>query len=324
MILERFKRLSARGAHEARRLAHGGRRILAGDRLFLDVLPPGTLPFLRTFEPGHFYSPIPDLDELAPGRGAQAERAALESPALTLNDAVQRDLVERLGAFFEEFPYLEPSRESGLRFTFEGQSAFREADAVALYGMLRHLRPRRIVEVGSGYSSALMLDTAERHLRPGGGEVAFTFIDPYPALVRSLVKEGDRCEIIGAPVQQVPFAPFAALGDGDVLFIDSSHVVKMGSDVLHLVFEVLPRLSPGVVVHFHDIFWPFDYPDAWVREGRAWNEAYLLRAFLSFNDAFEILLFNSYLGAQHRDLLQRHLPASLENTGGSLWLRKTR
>ena len=108
---------------------------------------------------------------------------------------------------------------------------------------------------------------------------------------------------------------------GDILFIDSSHVAKIGSDVVYLMTEVLPQLRPGVLVHFHDVFWPFEYPEEWVQEGRAWNETYMLKAFLQFNERFRILLFCSYLALHHRAVLEQHLPLALKNSGGSLWLR---
>jgi hypothetical protein len=113
-----------------------------------------------------------------------------------------------------------------------------------------------------------------------------------------------------------------ALRSGDVLFVDSSHVAKIGSDVNSLFFDVLPNLAPGVVVHVHDIHYPFEYPKDWVFEGRAWNEAYLLRAFLTMNTDYEILLFNSYLSCFHIDEVAQLMPGWRINPGGSIWLRR--
>ncbi len=110
---------------------------------------------------------------------------------------------------------------------------------------------------------------------------------------------------------------------GDVVFIDSSHVVKIGSDVAYILFHILPELQPGVIVHFHDILWPFEYPEDWLCEGRAWNEAYVLRAFLQFNEAFDILYFNSYIWHHHAERLQQKMPLCMKNPGGSIWLQKT-
>jgi hypothetical protein len=115
----------------------------------------------------------------------------------------------------------------------------------------------------------------------------------------------------------------------DILFIDSSHVTKVGSDVNQILFNVLPALRPGVLVHIHDIFWPFEYPAVWYAEGRAWNEIYLVRAFLEYNSAFEIVLFLSYLERRRPELITALMPlarrraAGSPNLGGSsLWLRK--
>jgi len=115
---------------------------------------------------------------------------------------------------------------------------------------------------------------------------------------------------------------FDALSSNDILFIDSTHVSKTGSDVNRILFDILPRLSRGVFIHFHDVFYPFEYPKEWVYEGRAWNEDYILRAFLEYNDAFEIVLFGTWLAKFERDLLREMMPMTLENPGGSLWLRK--
>ena len=127
----------------------------------------------------------------------------------------------------------------------------------------------------------------------------------------------DVIEILAEPVQSVPLERFASLGLNDVLFIDSSHMLKTASDVHYIVTEVLPILSEGVYVHFHDIFWPFEYPRKWVEKGIAWNECYLLHGFVLFNDDFEIALWNHWLGEHHTPLLMSKLPAMLENTGGA-------
>jgi hypothetical protein len=173
--------------------------------------------------------------------------------------------------------------------------------------------------VGSGFSSALLLDTVDGWL-PG---TELTFVDPYPALLESLLRPDDeaRVTIHRTAVQDLDMAVFAALGPGDVLFVDSTHVVKAGSDVNHLIFEVIPRLAPGVWIHVHDIFFPFDYPPDWVRQQRAWHEAYLLRAFLAFNPSFAIRWFQDFLWQCHGDALRR-LPWVTTNSGGNLWLER--
>ena len=188
--------------------------------------------------------------------------------------------------------------------------------------MLRHFRPRRVIEVGSGFSSALMLDTNDLFFSSG---ISFTFIEPHAQRLTSLMRPEDnvRQRVVTSMVQDVPETLFDSLEANDILFVDSSHVVKVGSDVVHLLTHVLPRLNKGVLVHFHDVFWPFEYPEEWFADGRAWNENYVLKAFLQFNDSFEILLFSSYLATHHRRDLETHIPLALRNPGGSLWIRRT-
>ena len=132
-------------------------------------------------------------------------------------------------------------------------------------------------------------------------------------------------------MQELPLDTFTSLQRNDILFVDSSHVAKSRSDVLYLLFEVLPALQSGVVVHFHDVYWPFEYPPRWFDMGRAWNEAYLLRAFLQYNRTFEIIYFNSYMEMLRHDWVQKYMPllhkqvfdmGEPRNTNSSLWLRK--
>ena len=117
---------------------------------------------------------------------------------------------------------------------------------------------------------------------------------------------------------------FAQLQENDILFIDSTHVSKLNSDVNRIIFNILPALKKGVLIHFHDIFWPFEYPKTWVKEGRAWNEAYLLRAFLEYNTDFEILFFSHYTHLFNREWIAANMPLFLNNLGGNIWLRKTK
>lgn len=274
-------------------------------------------PFVRFAPPGHFYSPIPRLDELA----ADAERVfdfGRELPGIDLRVDAQRALLEQLGAVLADEQL--PTTSAPPKRYYADNFAFGIGDGLVLHGLLRLLRPPRVVEVGSGFSSALILDTVEEHL-PG---TSVTFVEPYTELLESMLRPDDRerCRIVADRVQDVPRALFDELVAGDVLFIDSTHVVRTGSDVVHLVLEVLPRLAPGVVVHVHDIFFPFEQPRPWVEEGRQWAEPYLLRAFLTGNPAWEIVLWNDFVGRFERPLLEQVLPRFLGNIGGSIWLRR--
>ena len=166
-----------------------------------------------------------------------------------------------------------------------------------------------------------MFDVNARFLQ---GQTQLTFIDPYPEQLLSLFHNNDleKCTVIGDKLQNVPLCTFHQLEANDILFVDSTHVSKIGSDVNRIVFDILPILRPGVLVHFHDVLWPFEYFLEWIAEGKAWNEAYLLRAFLQYNSHFEIILFNSFVGHAFKELLESSMPMFLRNTGGSLWLRK--
>jgi predicted O-methyltransferase YrrM len=266
---------------------------------------------------GHFHSPVPDADYVLAHWDRLVDRSAHPLPGIDLGEERQLQLVRELGAYMPDLPWRD-TPVAGLRYITDNEF-FPGGDALLLYAMLRHLRPRRVIEVGSGFSSAAMLDTDERFL---ASATTFDFIEPYPARLEQFVTADARHRIHRGMVQDVPLELFDGLGARDVLFIDSSHVVKFGSDVLHLLDAVLPRLRAGVVVHFHDIFWPFDYPKQWYTHGRSWNEAYAVRHFLAFNSQFRILLFADWLRATQTALLAAHLPLLPHYPAGSLWLER--
>lgn len=274
-------------------------------------------PFLTFYPPGHFYSPVPDMAEIE----AQADRlfaTPRDLPGVDLRAGEQLDLFRTLAALAREAPLPRSPGTEG-RYGLDNPN-YGVGDASMFQAMLRHLRPARYLEVGSGYTTALALDTNERYL---GGAMSVTAIEPHPELLRDVLRAGDGVEVIDEPVQAVPIERFRSLAEGDVLFVDCSHVLKTGSDVQHLYTNVLPILAPGVHVHVHDIFWPFEYLRHWVEAGRAWNEAYVLHAFLLFNDAFEIVLWNHYLALEHREVVEAELPVMLETPGGAIWLSRT-
>jgi Methyltransferase domain len=267
--------------------------------------------------PGHFYSPVPAIKDM------EADRERIftfprEIPSVDLNEKAQLELLEHFRQWYDQQPFT-PNKVPGNRYCFENPN-FSYSDAIVLYFMMRYLRPRRVIEIGSGHSSCAMLDVNDRFF----GNIAFTFIDPYPSLLFSLIHETDRdrVKIIDKNVQSTDLQMFRELESGDILFIDSSHVAKTGSDVNHLMFKVLPSLAHGVHVHFHDIFYPFEYPPQLAFEGRAWNEVYLLRAFLSYNRSFEIRFFTTYLITYFRERFETDFPLFMKSTGGSIWLRK--
>ena len=186
---------------------------------------------------------------------------------------------------------------------------------------LRKTQPKRIVEVGCGFSSAMMLDTCDMFSELG--DVDFTFIEPEPERrLLKLVKEKE-INLIKSNLQDLePDLIYNSLEAGDLLFIDSSHVVKLNSDVMFIFDRILPNLKKGVYVHFHDVVYPFVYPDCWVREGRFWNEVFFLKQFLAYNDSWKIVLWPVML--HQKNLIQDIFPILNKDVGGSLYLQKIR
>lgn len=280
--------------------------------------------FVKSYPPGHFYSPLPDIKLIKSQRG-EIFQDDLGCRYMDLNDSVQVAIFTEVSKYYAEIPFSD-SKSNGLRYYFNN-TYFSYGDGVMLYAFLRHFKPRRVVEIGSGFSSALMLDVSEKFLN---GVVEFTFIEPYPERLREISGRSPvNYELIEDFVQNADMSVFKCLEKGDILFIDSSHVGKIGSDVLYILFNILPEIKDGVIIHFHDIFWPFEYPEKWIEDGRAWNEIYLLRAFLACNRNYEILFFNSYFETRHANEIQSHMPLMFKKSAdpcnfpnSSLWLRK--
>ena len=264
--------------------------------------------------PVHFYSPIPDTRMLHEDLWEQAS----ELPGVGMNDDVQlRLLREAFPEFRDEYETI-PFEPSGAPHEFFfNNGMFSGTDALALYCMVRHFRPGLVIEVGSGFSSLL---SAQALRKNGRGELVC--IEPYPSppLVDGFP---GLTTLIAERVQDVDPQLFDRLGEHDILFIDSSHVVQIGGDVNHLFLEVIPRIKPGVLVHVHDVYLPHEYRKKWVLEElRFWSEQYILRAFLAFNSEFEVLLCNSYLRDRYLEELMNAFPRSPWWGGGSFWMRR--
>jgi hypothetical protein len=272
--------------------------------------------FLSFRPPGHFYSPVPDLDE-AEKALARTDWDAIELQGVAMNPDGQTGFFSKIAPLAREI--VPPDHETPEWRYNSDNTNLGIGDALVLGGVLRHQQPSRYLEIGSGWSTALALDVNDRFL---DGKLQITAIEPYPETLEARLRPGDALEVLPMAVQDVPLQRFEALEAGDVLFIDCSHVVKTGSDAHHIVTRVLPAVPPGVVVHIHDMIWPFEYKSEWVEEGRAWSEAYLVHAFLLYNTSFEILLFNHWLSIHHHDLIRQQLPAMMPNTGASLWLQR--
>jgi predicted O-methyltransferase YrrM len=275
-------------------------------------------PYFKWVLPGHFYSPLPDMADVAKRSSTLFAPAPGALPGIDLRGEKQAALLKRFETYYSHLPF-ERTHNPQSRFV-RPNGAFPFQDAFALHAMIRHLGPARMIEVGCGFSSCVILDTCEALKL----DTRLTFIEPYPETLLAHVRPEDlrRFELRREIIQNSPRDLFAGLQAGDILFIDTSHVSKIGSDVNFIFFGILPLLKPGVVVHFHDIFYPFEYPREWLFKGMFWNEAYLLRAFLMFNPGFEILLFNSYLNHFMPDHIRSRFPLSWEDPGASLWLQR--
>lgn len=263
---------------------------------------------------GHFYSPIPSTRD----RDRAEERASRgRADGVDLRADEQLKLATHLGPLWEETA--RDLLKGDWRYSANNE-LFSMPDAAIYASMLRHLRPKRVIEVGSGYSSVLALDVSERWLGP----VELTCIEPYPQTLLALLRptDGDRLNVIRSDVQELDPAIFDSLRENDILFIDSTHVVRPGGDVVFLVLDILPRLHPGVYVHVHDIFWPFEYSPEWHREGRVWAEAYLVHAFLVNNSSWRISFFADWFWTRYPELVKKYLPTTQGHRAGSLWLRR--
>jgi len=266
--------------------------------------------------PGHFYSPIPsdeDIDRAISKKLSFHFASDLNTDVEGVGQNLENLLSEQIGELkrlLVDFPKLYPV----------GSKQFVLADAIVLFGLIKKNKPKRIVEIGSGHSSAFMLDV-KSFLNL---DFEVVCIEPFPQRLRETL--GGRISDITLyemPVQEMPNEFWRELDETCLLFIDSSHVAKAGSDVNFLFFEVLPNLNKGCFVHIHDIFSGFEYPEKWLREGRSWNEAYLLRAFLMFNEAFRIYLWPQ--ATRNTELFQRICTTSgldVKFPGSSIYLEK--
>lgn len=293
---------------------------------FLDKLPyiKGIKRDLISYEqwglPGHFYNPIPDLNEVNQYEYTFENNVeeALANSGIDLNFESQRNL---LNSFLKTYQILPFQAEKTERFRyFFNNNNYSYSDSIFYHSMLLHFKPKRVIEIGSGYSSCALLDTNEVHF---DNAIECTFIEPYPELLQSLIRKDDKIKLVEKKIQEVDLSYFSELEANDVLFIDSSHVLKAGSDLNHILFKILPVLKQGVIIHFHDIFYPFKYPSNWINDHkRAWNEIYALRLFMSHNTNYKIVIFNTYLQTKLKNWFRENMPLCLKNEGGSIWIQK--
>ena len=280
-----------------------------------DIVPRGAYDIVRH----DYYSPVPDVASLP--EDIWARRSALGGIDLREDEAMA--LIEtELAPFVAELDVPAAGPVEPGTFYLENQN-YETVDAELLYAMIRARKPSRVVELGSGFTTLLIGDAVRRNLAEGA-ETAHVAYDPYPR--RQILGDGPyaptRFEAISAT--DVPLSVFEELRDGDVLFVDTTHTVKIGSDVNFVILDVLPRLAAGVHVHFHDIFLPYEYPRAWFDTmGYLWAEQYLLQAFLAYNSAFRVEIPAQAVARAHRERLAAAIPSF--RSGGSpaaMWLRR--
>ncbi len=253
--------------------------------------------------PNHYYWPVPDFEQLEK-RPWPAEQAPV---GFDLHIERQVEFLQQVVPLYQE----ELNSEAGAILS-EGYAFnngfFESVDAEVAYCLARHLKPKCVIEVGGGYSSRVLAAALGVNLHADGVSGEMITIDPYPDRFprRGL---GDRVRLITEPVQNVDLDVFLSLRSGDFLFLDSSHVVGIGSDVVKEYLEILPRLQPGVVIHAHDIFIPSDYPREAVLTNLAfWSEQYLLQALLINNPQFEVLWGSSAMQTYESRALERAFP----------------
>lgn len=264
----------------------------------------------------HYYEPVLFRDDLR--HDLAAERLL---PGLDLNEGGQLELLAQF-SFAEELaaiPHIAPSR---MEFGYLNDS-FRAGDAELLYNMIRHFKPRRLYEIGSGHSTLMARRAIRKNEEEAGAPCEHVCIEPYE---QDWLEELG-IEILRSRVEDVDPSLFARLEDGDILFIDSSHVIRPQGDVVHEYLFLLGQLAPGVIVHVHDIFTPRDYLESWVvKERRMWDEQYLLEAFLSFNEEFEVICAGNWLWHHHPAEMSAACPVLAQENGepGSFWFRRRR
>ena len=256
----------------------------------------------------HYYSPLPTLSQLPENIWGKQEDSGI-----SWNEKIGLSLLENLTKYADEYKQI---LDSG-QFNPEN-NAFVHHDPAVYYAIIRHFKPKKVIEVGGGFSTIIASLACKQN-----GNTDLTCVEPYPPQFLENDFPG-LMKLNKKPVQEIPLSTFQELGKNDILFIDSSHVSKVGSDVNYLFLYVLPNLNPGVLIHVHDIFLPKPMPLEWTKERHLfWNEQYLLHAFLIGNYDFEVLLGIGYMAIFHPESLKKlydHEPV----IGGSFWMRKTK
>lgn len=294
------------------------------------------------WDQGHFYSVLPHID-----RTTVVRDNVPVFDKIDYNDASHQEIIRELPRFLKDFRFHVPgiaaptprehiiarvvqARDADLRkgqFNYyQVNNVFEWMDARMLYYYLRKYNPDRIIEIGSGWSTMLMHDVIQQF----GLKTKITCIEPYPQNGLLMMHERGFIDLRQEKLEDTDLSIFESLGENDICFIDSSHVVKHNSDCLCYVNNILPKLRKGVRVHIHDIFLPYEYPESWYKEGRFWNEQYFVYAFLMNNSKYAVTFANAYatkfqeLVELLRNSYEYRVGVWNDNDkafgGGSLWL----
>lgn len=294
------------------------------------ILNPKTFLFKKMFPvwqnlgfyliPNHYYEPIPDTRDINDNFWAQR----LTTKPITFEIANQLKLLETLAIKYrKEYTKLPSNPTSNSLQYYVNNVSFCAVDGDVYWSLIRHFKPRKIIEVGSGFSTLLAISALEKN-KKDGQHSNLIVIDPYPSK-KIARKISNKSNLILKKVQEMPPSLFQQLQKNDILFIDSSHILKIGSDLYHIFLKILPILRKGVIVHFHDIFLPNEYPKDFILKSHYfYNEQYFLYSFLLYNNSFKVLLASDYIRSKYPKKLKEYFPSFSEKNLNpvSFWVQK--
>ena len=264
----------------------------------------------------NFYQPFVSSDDLV--RPLNEER---NIPGITLDMDKQIDFLNNFD-YEDELSCFPNTSDVELQYFYK--SIFGPGDSEMFYGMIRYLKPRKIIEIGAGYSTLIAQEAIKKNKEEDPRYVCHhVCIEPY----RNLWLEKLDIEVVRKKVEDTNISLFKTLTDKDILFVDSSHAVRPQGDVLYEIFDIYGSLNPGVYIHVHDIFSPRDYSYDWIiNQRKLWHEQYLLEAFLSFNPKFEIILALNWLWCNYPESLAKACPILINrefmSNPSSFWFKR--
>ncbi len=259
----------------------------------------------------NFYSSIPMMADLHVHYAAN-DKKPLYNHESVFNKKTMEAFLARLVKYIDEFTPSKTATSDETEF-FAHNDMFSHSDAMAYYAIIRHFKPQKIFEIGCGYST-LVANCAIKKNKSG----RIIANEPYP---RGFLHQLPDVKLTAQTAQKITAKHInSQLNDGDILFVDTTHTVKEGSDVIHIICNLLPNITKTIYVHFHDIFLPFVYPKGWIYEGRNWEEQYLLYAYLLNNRQCKVLYSSAYNAHYFKKAMQGFTVAN-PGGGGSLWLK---